>query len=67
MHEIQTQTGVSYDSPFYMFFDKNTEQQFLKPITKEQLSELRKQDITETGSNVLPANRYDRKQIIYKT
>ena len=59
--EIQTQRGLSYDQPFYMFVDKNKEQRFLKPIKKQQLFELRQQDIIRKGSKGLSANRYDRK------
>ena len=50
-----------------MFFDKNKDQRYLKPMTKQQLSELRQQDIIRKGSKVLSANRYNRKKkFIYK-
>ena len=65
--ETQTETNVSNEAPFYMFFDKNKDQRYLKPMTKQQLSELRQQDITRKGSKVLSANRYNRKKkFIYK-
>ena len=63
----EPQIGISKDSPLYMFFDKNKDQRFLKPITKEQLYKLREQDVTRKQTKVLAANRYDRKRIfIYK-
>ena len=63
--QTQTETNVTNEIPFYMFFDKNKDQRFIKPMTKQQFYELRQQDIIRKGSNVLSANRYNRKRNLY--
>ena len=47
----------------YFTFEHGKEQNFLKPITKEQMEELRAlSSQTRKPSRVLPANRFNRKK-----
>ena len=61
--EIQTQTSVLNEDHFICFSIKNKDQRYLKPMNKQQLSELRQQDKIRKGSKVLTANRYNKKEI----
>ena len=68
-HSKDTQTNMYNDTapPYFMFLDKNKQpQQFLKPITREKLDELRNLAITERKkSKILSSTRFDRKKDLF--
>ena len=63
-NSMQTQTfDTSQQNPYFMFVNNQKDKQFLKPISSQQMADLRLQDTTQRKKTlILDPRRYDRKK-----